>query len=196
MLLVRRAARTVEDLAQALGLTDNAVRAHLAVLERDGLVEQSGVRPSGGKPAFVYTLTPDAETLFPKAYAPVLNRLLDVMGEELPPAAAADLLRKTGRRLAEERIGGDEEDRVAAAVAVLERLGGVVEVEEDAEGQVVLRGRACPLAAVVPGHPGACDLAAELLSAVTGVPVVDACQVGDSTTAPHCRFRLERPHAA
>src|SRR5690348_15768357 len=32
--LLRRASRTVEELAQALDLTDNAVRAHLTVLER------------------------------------------------------------------------------------------------------------------------------------------------------------------
>ena len=32
VLLLRRGARTVEELAQALGLTDNAVRSHLAAL--------------------------------------------------------------------------------------------------------------------------------------------------------------------
>ena len=36
--LLRQGDRTVEELAQALGLTDNAVRAHLVTLERDGLV--------------------------------------------------------------------------------------------------------------------------------------------------------------
>jgi predicted ArsR family transcriptional regulator len=34
--LLRRSSHTVEELAQALDLTDNAVRAHLATLERDG----------------------------------------------------------------------------------------------------------------------------------------------------------------
>src|SRR5207249_6425780 len=42
--LLRRATSTVDELAEALGLTDNAVRAHLAILERDGLVQQKGVR--------------------------------------------------------------------------------------------------------------------------------------------------------
>lgn len=36
--LLRRAGRTVDELTQALDLTDNAVRAHLAALERDGMV--------------------------------------------------------------------------------------------------------------------------------------------------------------
>src|SRR3989337_40341 len=76
--LLRRSGRTVEELARALGLTNNGVRAHLATLERDGAARQRGsVRPGsgGGKPAYVYELTPEAEDLFPKAYEPVLGYL-------------------------------------------------------------------------------------------------------------------------
>jgi DNA-binding transcriptional ArsR family regulator len=54
--LLSRFRRTVEELARALGLTDNGVRAHLAVLERDGIVRRRGsVRRSsgGGKPAYL-----------------------------------------------------------------------------------------------------------------------------------------------
>jgi len=83
--LIRRARRTVEDLARELDLTDYGVTAHHAVLERDGLVRQRGsVRRGGnggGKPAYVYELTLQAEDLFPKAYEPVLRRLLDVLSE-------------------------------------------------------------------------------------------------------------------
>ncbi len=71
--LLRRASRTVEELAQALGLTDNAVRAQLALLERDRLVQQHGSRRGSSKPAYVYGLTPAAEELYPKAY--VVNAL-------------------------------------------------------------------------------------------------------------------------
>jgi predicted ArsR family transcriptional regulator len=40
---LRRGPTTVEELAQALDLTDNAIRA-LTTLDRDGLVRQTGVR--------------------------------------------------------------------------------------------------------------------------------------------------------
>ena len=82
--LLRPRGLTVDELAAEVGLTNNGVRAHLATLERDGLVTQQGsVRSSsgGGKPAYVYRLTPEAEALFPKAYEPVLGRLLDVLFE-------------------------------------------------------------------------------------------------------------------
>ena len=81
VILLRQGLATVDELATTLGLTDNAVRAHLAGLERDGLVVQAGVRRGGGKPAYTYAITADAEQLFPKAYGAILSVLLDVLGE-------------------------------------------------------------------------------------------------------------------
>src|SRR5437763_9822264 len=43
--LLRTRERTLNELAAELRLTDNAVRAHLASLERDKLVSQSGMKP-------------------------------------------------------------------------------------------------------------------------------------------------------
>src|ERR687885_813627 len=99
--LLRHSGRTVEELARALGLTDNGVRAHLAVLERDGIVRQRGsVRrgSGGGKPAYVYELTPEAEGLFRKGYEPVLRQLLNVLAGQLGPEETEALLRRVGRR--------------------------------------------------------------------------------------------------
>src|SRR5690349_17577434 len=84
--LLRRAGQTVNDLAAALGLTDNAVRANLARLERDGLVRQAGSRPSVRKPETVYDITPEAERLFARAYAPLLDALVAVLEAKLPEA--------------------------------------------------------------------------------------------------------------
>src|SRR5438094_753829 len=68
--LLRRSRQTITSLAEALGLTDNAVRMHIAALHRDGIVEQVGTqRDTGGKPARLYGLTRAGEELFPKAYA-------------------------------------------------------------------------------------------------------------------------------
>src|SRR5918998_6021334 len=98
--LLRRASRTVNELAEALELTDNAVRAHLSTLERDGIVTQVGVRRGTRKPNNAYDLTREAEGLFPKAYAPVLEQLLDVLGERLSGEQQESVLREVGHRLA------------------------------------------------------------------------------------------------
>jgi predicted ArsR family transcriptional regulator len=186
--LLRRASRTVDELAAALDLTDNAVRAHLATLERDGLVEQKGLRRGVGKPAYSYILTPEADALFPKAYGPVLKQLLGVLAERLPPEALDDVMRTVGRRIAasQPELIGDVRTRLDAAVAVLDDLGGLAEVEEQ-DGRLVLRGYSCPLAAAVPDHPETCALAEALLTQIVGVPVREQCERGDS---PRCCFEV------
>src|SRR5437762_8458830 len=75
--LLRVENRTVNELAAALDLTDNAVRAHLLSLERDGLVHQRGSRPGTRKPHTAYALSIEAEHVFPKAYGLLLNHLLN-----------------------------------------------------------------------------------------------------------------------
>jgi len=56
--LLREGAWSVDDLAERLGLTDNAVRFHLDALERAGTVEKGALRRSGsvGQPAVIYSL--------------------------------------------------------------------------------------------------------------------------------------------
>ncbi|HYW09102.1 MAG TPA: ArsR family transcriptional regulator [Longimicrobium sp.] len=188
--LLRRSARTVNELAAELGLTDNAVRSHLAALERDGLVKQerSAGRRLVGKPAYVYTLTPEADGLLPKAYAPVLGLLLGVLGERLGPEATNEMLREVGRRAAAGRTEPEQDIRmrIDAAYGVLGELGGVADIEEG-EDSVLIRGYSCPLAAVVPGNPGVCHLAETLLSELIGVPVREHCQKGES---PRCGFEI------
>ena len=185
--LLRRGVTTVEELARELGLTDNAVRSHLAALERDGLIVQSGVRRGVGKPAFTYALTSDAERLFPKAYGALLRLMLDVLAERLPPDTLDDLLREMGHRLAagQATSTGDLRERVDGATALLGELGGLATVEEQGEGFVIL-GCSCPLAAAVEGHPETCLLAETLLADVIGVPVRQTCD----TETLQCRFEV------
>ena len=188
--LLRGTPRTVNDLAAALELTDNAVRAHLTTLERDGLARQSGTRPGFRKPNLTYELTPEAGQLFPKPYAAVLEQLLTVLGQRLGPEEAEVVLREVGHRLAAglrgEVNGTDVRERTVQAVAVLGELGGMAKVEE-AEGELVIRGSDCPLAAVVEGHPAGCRLAETLLSDLVGVPVTEQCQRGDQL---RCAFHV------
>jgi predicted ArsR family transcriptional regulator len=186
--LLRRGPATVEELAQELALTDNAVRAHLAALERDGLAAQRGLRRGAGKPAYLYALTDDAERLFPKAYGVLLHLILDLLGERLPPEAITTLLRDMGRRLALSQSvpGGDLRERVEGAAAVLGELGGLAEVET-VPGGYAIQGCSCPLAAAVEGHPETCLLAEALLSDVIGSPVRQVCD----PTIPRCRFEID-----
>jgi len=186
--LLRRGRRTVDELAQALALTDNAIRAHLAALQRDGLVRQGGLRRGGGKPSFTYELTPEAERLFPKAYGVLLQHLLVVLAERLPREVIADALQEVGHRIAAGSFDRDEAlpQRLQAALVMLEDLGGLAEAEAFEDG-VLIKGSSCPLAAAVAGNPDTCLLAESLLADLIGVPVRQVC---DRSSPPRCRFEV------
>jgi predicted ArsR family transcriptional regulator len=192
ILLLRRASRTVEELAQSLQLTDNAVRSHLATLERDGLVEQQGVRRGIGKPAYVYALTIDAERLFPKAYEPVLDRLLEVLQGQQSPAEVESLLHAAGRQLgtAVATPAGDLGTRVRLAADTLTALGGLSEVVEGEES-FQIQGQRCPLGGLVSQHPQLCQLAQALVSQIVGRSVRETCVRAHGET-PHCRFEVAK----
>ena len=191
--LLRRSKSTVEDLARTLGVTDNAVRSHLASLERDGLVRQDGVRrgAGAGKPAVLYEVHPDAAPLLSRAYAPVLAAVVDVLIDELPSAQSESVLRRVGSRLAGAvggRANGDFDARVAGAARVLTALGGDVETEQTPTG-LSIRGAACPLSTVVSNHPAVCLAVETLVGEVVGGPVRSRCEHGSQ---PRCCFLVDR----
>src|SRR3989442_13828977 len=110
--LLRRSDLTVNELAGELGLTDNAVRSHLGALERDGLVEQHGVRRGLGKPAHVYGLAAEAWAMFPKAQRMLLAAFLDAARVRLSARQFGLLVRETGRRCAATTGRGARASRV------------------------------------------------------------------------------------
>jgi predicted ArsR family transcriptional regulator len=195
--LLRHAPRTTDELAAELGLSDNAVRAHLATLERDGLVEAGGERREGrvGKPATIYQIPPDAEPLFSQAYLPFLRSLLAALGERLPPEQLDRLLADVGARLAAEvrPLSGDLAQRVHAASKLLNHLGGLSSVEEmDSGTGYLIQSRGCPVGVAVRERPEVCEAMVTLLSELTGAEVRSCCQ---RTGRPSCCFEV-RPGQA
>ena len=81
------------------GITDNAVRFHIATLERTGTVRRNGtVRGKGaGKPAVIYELTESAEELQSRAYAPVLAACVEELAARLPVQGSLALHAGRGR---------------------------------------------------------------------------------------------------
>jgi predicted ArsR family transcriptional regulator len=188
--LLRGKSGTVNELAEKLGLTDNAVRAHLLSLERDGLVRQSGVQRGARKPHYSYELTHEAERLFPKAYDALLNQLITTLKGRLPLSAIEDVLREVGRSLAGRHASGgssvDIDERLRNALEVLTAIGGTPSVDREG-GELRIRSGGCPLAAAVVEHPEVCELAEALVAEIVGLPVRESCDRGDS---PKCCFEI------
>ena len=150
--ILRGSPCTVDELAKKLNLTDNAVRAHLLTLERDGLVRQGALRRGPRKPHFTYELTSEGDALFPKAYDALLNQLIAVLKNRLTPSEIEDVLREVGRAVAADAPDAqDLESRVQVALKLLETIGGAADVERS-EDKLMIVSTGCPLAAAVAVH--------------------------------------------
>jgi len=189
--LLRGGVGTVDELSRQLELTDNAVRAHLATLERDRLVEQRGMQRGLRKPHFAYRLTPEAEHLFPKAYHTLLNQLLVILKLRIEPQELQSILREVAGALAAglstSRKDETAESRAQSAVAALEELGGASRIEREDDKLLIHSNSGCPFSETVSEHPEICRLAEVLLSEITGSEVRELCQRGES---PQCSFEI------
>jgi predicted ArsR family transcriptional regulator len=182
--------RTVNDLTRELQTTDNAVRAHLISLERDGLVRRTGMEPGVRRPHVAYGITPETEHIFPKAYGTLLSQVVAVVARRLKPRELRASMKEVGRNLAQEHLpklkAKTREARIAAALELLKEMGGAATFQSTADKHLI-RGNGCPLAAATANHPEACLIAESLLTTVIGVPVKERCERG---TTPRCCFEV------
>jgi predicted ArsR family transcriptional regulator len=188
ILSLRGTKKTVNELSAELGLTDNAVRAHLLSLERDRLVEQGDLIKGHRKPHFSYRLTPEAEHLFPKSYHSLFNRLLSVLKGRFSDVFVNDVLAETGRSIgATDDAAGDLDQRVDLALAAIAEVGGSAAAVRSDEG-IVIESDGCPFSESVAEHPEVCKLTEAMIQEIVGLDVKESC---DRTGPPKCRFRID-----
>ena len=186
---LREQPRTVDEMAAAIGLTPNGVRAQLATLEREGLVSREGVRrsPGVGKPPLLYAITAEAELRSSRAYPVTLRARTEALAARTSGpqrkriyTAAGELMAEWAPRTAGQPIGD-------AAREMLESLGAVVTVAEE-DGRTMVSGTPCPLAVVVQEQTESCEMIRALLESITGSPVATCCSHENS---PRCRFAID-----
>jgi predicted ArsR family transcriptional regulator len=192
--LLREGTWTVDDLADRLGLTDNAVRFHLDALERAGTVEKGGVRrpAAAGQPAVLYSLSASGEESFSRAYVPVLIAFVEQLREEMSASQLLGFLKRIGKRLGRGAApaSGSLAVRVNGAAELLNALGGVTTVEKTGNGYRIV-GRACPLASAVESDHCVCAAVTSLVAEVVDSTVTERC---DRSERPRCCFEISPDH--
>lgn len=195
--ILQRGGATVEHLAAALGLTANAVRAQLIIMERDALIRRAGLLPGTTRPSNTYELTPALEQLLSGAYIPLLTHLVRTFAAGLPPDRLTALMRQTGKSLAAEvsggrRYAGDLHARSKKATEFLTRELGAVTHLARLNGGFVIQGQGCPLAAITDKEPAVCVAVESLIQELTGATVRQCC---NREGRPRCCFEIH-PAAA
>jgi DeoR family suf operon transcriptional repressor len=190
--MLREDRRTVAQMAKALHITENGIRAQLNALEKEGLVQQAGVLPGTRKPFNAYELTAEGERIFPSAYGPMMCEVLNVIGERCTEHELNDICEETARRVAQKFAPEYEnvsfEQRMALALRVLHEMGGAMELTAS-KGKVVLSGKTCPIGELVKTRPRTCHLVERLIASITGTKVVEKCDKGPR---PRCCFEISK----
>ena len=192
---LQREPATVAQLSSRLAIATHAVRAHLTVLERDGLVERMVLhRARRGKPAYEYRITAAAAVQLSSAYAAASACLISVIGARSSPPDLSALLSAAGRELALRVRLADPRprSRVESAASAFTALGGAAELIERPR-ILSLTSRSCPLAAINGEHSGGCELLEGFIAEITHLPVRQRC-VRDGE--PRCVFEIGRESAA
>ena len=155
-ILKRKGPATLEELATGVGLVPVTVRAHLNVHERDDLVRYEEVRGKVGRPFYVYSLTEEAEALFPKSYHTLANRVLDgvtsAFGEQgvehLAEVISDAWLKEKAHRLS----GKSGLDLVQEVARIRAEEGTWAEVERADDGSLAIVQYNCPCPQVASQH--------------------------------------------
>ena len=193
--LRRRGPCTVTELARRFGLSSMAVRLHLRRMQRDGLARPAGTRPSRGRPAHVYALSPAARRLFPERSGALAVETL----EEVEAIAGRDLVIRALEERAERVLegyrpaldGAGAAERVRALSRLRDGEGYLCDAEDRGDALPQIVEHHCPIQDVARRWPEVCRIEADLLHRALGMPVerVEHMLSGDSC----CRYRVGRP---
>ncbi len=195
--LRRRGSACAADLAATFGVSPNAIRQQLVVLERDGLVEERPVRRGPTKPTLEFSLTAEAEKLFPQNYDKMLGAVLRQVRTQYGESGVAAIFKGIAERTtvrAKERINaGTEEGRMAQLTEVL-RDSGVLADYSLIDGGFELHEHNCPYSSVAKENPEVCSVIHHVIDETLGGSHRQVESL--ATGGKECRFEIKPNIAA
>jgi predicted ArsR family transcriptional regulator len=179
-ILKKKTAMTADGLSKLIGTSAVAIRQHLTALEADGLVSSHIERRPVGRPVQVFTLSEEADDLFPKTYHDLTNMILEEMCEVGGQEAVREVFERRRRKLVAEyrplMLGKDLEGRVATLARIADEMGCMAEWEPS-EGGYTLTEHNCVIARVARRFPQACEQEQELFADLLGAHVTRRCHI-------------------
>lgn len=194
LLLKTKAGLSVDELSARLQITRNAVRQHLAALERDGLVAAGETRPSGGRPQRLYVLTDKAKEFFPRQYSWFAELLVDSIEKESGAGGLRERLRTMGSAVAQkllERNPGlkNRQEKVRKLSEVMQDIGYGCDSDTAGEDALVIEADNCVFHSLAMKNPDVCQFDLALLSTFTGSKVDhQECMAKGGAV---CRFKFK-----
>lgn len=178
--LSQRGPLTVEALARSAHLSTMAMRYHLTLLTRAGLIVRHDIkhRARAGRPQVRYALAESAHERLPKKYPMLAVQLLDEISESLGAKQARAMLRRAGRRAAAAapplHTGAGSQARAQRAAKFLSERGYMPRWEKSNDDWL-LNVCNCPYRQVAQEHREVCDMDIAMIGALLDAPLKMTC---------------------
>ena len=173
--LKRRGAATAKQIAKSLLVTPMAVRHHLAVLDKSGLVSTTLERGRAGRPTYLYSPTEDAESYFPNEYAAFATRLLqavvDLDGEAKLEFIFSRIKKAELNRHRSRMVGKNLGEKVAEMVNIQNESGYMAEWHEVGNNNFEIIERNCAIWQVARICNQTCECETSVMESLLGTPV-------------------------
>lgn len=169
--LRRIGSASAADLAQQFGLSPNAVRQQLVVLERDGLVVERPVRRGPTKPTLEFSLTPEADKYFPQGYDRMLAAVLREVRSQYGTPAVERIFEGISKRAigrARAKVTAAAPERRVEQLTEMLRESGVVAEYSLIDGGYALHEHTCPYSTVSKEHPEMCAVIHQVIDETLG----------------------------
>jgi predicted ArsR family transcriptional regulator len=190
---------TADELARQLGISQVAVRQHLASLEAENSITVRIERHGPGRPLHRYMLTPHGDEIFPRHYDALTNDLLEELRAWQGEESVLQLFGRQRERIEQTLLprmkGKSLEARVSELTRIQTENDYMAEMSADDSGTFRLVEYNCPYRAIAHNHPNTC-CAAELELFRRLLPDAEIVREHYLLDGAHnCQFHI-RPHSS
>ena len=195
LLLKNRAGLSIDEIAQTLNISRNAVQQHFASLERDNYIQTGEQKKTAGRPVRTFVLTEAGINCFPKQYAWFSELILSDLKQEMGDEAFKNYLQKLGLSLAKSLLPNFEdkntEERINSLIDVMESLGYQASSRQDTKDDThYVEACNCIYHDLAQKHDEICELDKTLISTLLDRKVE---QVECMAKGGHiCSFKIQK----
>lgn len=192
-LLKNKNGATVDELSTKLEITRNAIRQHLAVLEKDGLVTLGTSRPTGGRPEQLYILTEAGRELFPRHYTWFAQLIIESIKQESGEEALKQRMQMMGELVAknlrqQHPALENQQQKVEQLAGIMKQLGYDADSNKPINDTPIIEANNCIFHNLAIKNPEICQFDIGLMSAFTDSSIShEECMASGGNV---CRFKF------
>ena len=191
--LKRHEAAGTMEIASALSVTRMAVRHHLQVLEKAGLVTFTLQRGGAGRPSFLYSPTGSAQQFFPDEYGAFARRLLRTIiqmdGEARLTAIFAQMAKGLVAQYGPRMVGKELRDRVGEMAKIQTEAGYMADWQQLGRDKFQLTEHNCALLEIARGCSHACECELKVMQDLLGATVTREEHIAQGDCC--CRYVIQ-----